>query len=70
MWTDNPLADFLAHDAEQEEALSRWPICECCGEPIQEDYYFTTDEGNICEECFERKFVDPYRDEHMQWIDY
>lgn len=70
VWTDDPLADFHRHDAMQEEALSRCPICACCKYPIQEDYCFETDMGDYCEECFEEKVLDALRDKCKKWIDY
>lgn len=34
-WTDDPVADFDRYDAEQQ--LDSLPVCECCGEPIQQE---------------------------------
>ena len=70
MWTNNPLADFHSYDAQREEALSRCPICQCCKEHIQEDYCYETDMGDYCEECFEEKIVEAFRDKHRKSIDY
>lgn len=50
MWTDNPVADFLRHDAEQTEALEKLPVCVDCGEPLQDDFYEICD-MQICEDC-------------------
>ena len=49
-YTDDPAADFLAHDTEQEKALAKLPHCDDCGEPIQDDeaYYYHGDV--ICED--------------------
>ncbi len=50
-WTDDPLADFYRHEAEQQKLLDKLPICYECGEPIQaEDCYEINDEL-ICPEC-------------------
>lgn len=68
MWTNEPLADFHRHDAMQEDRLSRCPICGCCGEPIQEDCYFETDEGIYCEECFDDEVVQAFKDECKKFI--
>ena len=38
------------HDAEQEAALEKLPVCSFCGEPIQDDYYFEIDGEIYCEE--------------------
>ena len=50
-YSDNPAADFLAHDIEQEKALAALPRCADCDEPIQDDdaYYYHGDW--VCESC-------------------
>jgi formylmethanofuran dehydrogenase subunit E len=39
------------YQAEQEALLAKLPICECCREPIQDDYLFDVDGELYCEEC-------------------
>jgi formylmethanofuran dehydrogenase subunit E len=61
MWTDDPIADFARHDAEQQEELEKLPVCSECGEPIQSEYCYEIDGEYICEECLEcnhKKTVD------------
>lgn len=51
------------HDAEQQKELKKLPVCEYCGEPIQEDHYFDFGDEVICESCLNgyfRKAVDDY----------
>lgn len=48
--TDDPHRDFDRWDAEQCEKLSKRPVCEYCGEHIQDDHYYYVDRI-ICEEC-------------------
>ncbi len=55
MVTNNPVADFARHDAEQENWLARRPICAFCKEHIQDDGAYETDEGLCCEDCLEDK---------------
>lgn len=55
MFTDDPYRDFLRHDAEQEKLLERLPICDSCGEHIQDDYLFEVDGNLLCEECMIRE---------------
>ena len=50
MFTDNPLNDFLRHDADQNEALEDSPRCSDCGEPIYDEYYDICGDY-ICEDC-------------------
>lgn len=63
MRTDDPIADFLAHDAEQQSKLDRLPKCDICGEPILDEYFYNIDGTYICEECLKseyRKCTDDY----------
>ena len=50
-YTDDPAADFLAHDIEHEKALENLPCCEDCGEPIQDDEAYYINGEWICEDC-------------------
>lgn len=51
MFTDDPIADFNRHDAEQQRWLDSRPKCAECGEPIQDDHYFDINDEPVCEEC-------------------
>ena len=59
MFTDDPTADFAAHDAEQEAWLLKFPVCECHGEPIQDDYLFDIDGELYCEAGMKERFRKP-----------
>lgn len=37
MWTSDPVWDAECYAAEQDRQTGRRPVCDCCGEPIQED---------------------------------
>lgn len=50
-WTDDPIADFHRHDAEQEAKLAKLPICCCCKNPIQQEKAVCNDDKYYCEEC-------------------
>jgi formylmethanofuran dehydrogenase subunit E len=52
-YTDDPLLDFDRHQADEEEWLSRRPICKDCGEHIQDETAYHNDGVWICHECFE-----------------
>lgn len=49
--TDDPIADFHRHDAELQEKLDKLPICECCGEPIQQEMAVYYNDQWCCEDC-------------------
>jgi hypothetical protein len=59
-YTDDPCADFLRHDREQERALARLPICCRCKEHIQGDVYDFYGEL-VCEECVSEYVYDNFR---------
>lgn len=54
--TDNPLADFERHDRAQAAELAKLPKCECCGEPIQDEYCYFINDDVICEDCMNENF--------------
>lgn len=51
--SDNPLADFMAREAEQESWLAERPVCADCDEPIQDDHCFEINGEYICPRCME-----------------
>lgn len=51
MWTDDPVADFCKHDAEQEAWLEKRPECCRCGEHIQDEYAVCINDEYYCEQC-------------------
>ena len=54
--TDDPLADFARHEAEQEAWLAKRPVCADCDEPIQDDHYFDINGEAICPDCMEGNY--------------
>ena len=49
--TDDPIADFLRHDAERQRQLDRLPKCAYCHEPIQDNHCYAIDGDLIHFEC-------------------
>jgi RNA polymerase-binding transcription factor DksA len=62
--TDDPIADFLARQRDIDERLERYPICECCGERIQDEKLYYIDGRFYCEECIEdcHKYTEDFED--------
>ena len=60
MRTDNPLRDFLRSSTKQEEWLESRPLCDDCGEYIQDEYYFEIEGKKFCESCIKN---------YKKWID-
>lgn len=61
MFSDDPLLDFDRYDRQQAEELAKLPICDCCGEPIQDEYCYEINGNLICEDRLDmyfRKAVD------------
>lgn len=51
MRTDDPIADFHRHDAEQAAWLETLPKCCECDQPIQDDYCYQVNGEYVCEGC-------------------
>ena len=45
-----------AYEAERERKLDKFPKCDCCGEPITDDYLYKIDGEFLCEECLNNKY--------------
>ena len=56
MYTDDPIADYERHEAEQERRLAELPVCEICGEPIQDEHLFLINDEFVCTACLIRDF--------------
>ena len=66
--TDDPIADFNRHDAEQERWLRSRPICCKCKEHIQESEAVKYKEKYYCEECEDSAWQE-IRKEYKESID-
>lgn len=56
MFSDDPLLDFDRYDRQQAEELAKLPICDCCGEPIQDDSCYEINGEYFCEDCLDMHF--------------
>lgn len=66
-FTNNPIADAERYAAEQEEELEKLPICECCGEPIQQEKAIYYNDQWCCEYC-EHDFWQNIRDDFLESV--
>ena len=51
------------HDDEQEKQLKELPVCDYCGEPVQDEYYYQINDEVICTRCLNeycRKVTEDY----------
>ena len=44
------------HDDEQEKHLKELPVCDYCGEPVQDEYYYQINDEVICTKCMNEQF--------------
>ena len=50
-YSDDPLVDFHRYDEEQQKLLERLPVCNCCGEHIQQEFALLLDGDWYCDDC-------------------
>lgn len=55
-YTDDPVADAEHYAAEQDRQLEKLPVCDYCGEPIQDEFFFLIDDEPICKSCLIHNF--------------
>ena len=55
IYTDDPVADFERHDAEQQSELDKLPQCDYCDAHI-DSYYYEIDNECLCENCMNEHF--------------
>ena len=63
--TGDPDADFMIRDMEQTMYEARLPVCDCCGEIINADFYWEIDGDILCEDCMNDRFRH-YTDDYAQ----
>lgn len=61
MWTDNPILDAEVYFDRLETQRQQLPKCDCCGEPIQDEFCYEFDGDLICDECFIEYCNEHYR---------
>ena len=50
---------FVQHDTEQDDWLRKLPLCECHGEPIQDEYLYDIGGEIYCERGMIEHFRKP-----------
>ena len=64
-YTDDAERDFARWDMEQARAEARLPVCDCCGEVINDDFYWEIDGEIFCEDCLNDRYRH-YADDYAQ----
>ena len=60
--SDDPVRDFLRHDAELADELEKLPKCGYCEHPIQDEKCYEFDGMLICSECL--------NEHHLRWTEH
>ena len=70
-YTDDPVADFHAYDAEQTAKLAKCPICYECGDEgyIQGEHYYLIEGKIYCEEHFEEYVNENFRKDTEDYVE-
>ena len=55
-FTDDPVRDWDRKCEEEDEWLAKLPVCDDCGEHIQDGYYYSIAGEIVCPDC-----IDNYR---------
>lgn len=55
---------WLEHEADQQDQLVKFPICDKCGEHIQSEYRYRIDGDLLCEDCFQRLVKEEFREDN------
>lgn len=55
-YTDDPVADHEAYEAELARLEKEVPVCDYCNRPVAEDFYYEINDEVICAECMEQHF--------------
>lgn len=64
-FTDNPVKDCDDYCDMQEKMLARLPVCECCGEPIQQEKAIYYNDQWICEGCEQYFYEEVIRNDYL-----
>lgn len=48
MYIGDPFLAFLDREDKHEKWLATRPICDMCGEPVQDDHYYTDGCIDVC----------------------
>lgn len=60
MRTADPFYDLARYEDECEDFESKCPVCDICGEPITDDYYYEVAGIKFHLDCADRRSVDSY----------
>lgn len=47
---------WKAHDSNQMDALEQLPVCDCCGEHIQDEHLYLISGEILCMDCLNDQY--------------
>ena len=50
-YTDDPVKDAERYAADRDEELEQLPVCDYCGEHIQDEFCYKIDDDILCRKC-------------------
>ena len=54
IYTDDPIRDHYNYETEVAAWQSMLPVCDCCGNPIQDDCYYQAEPDlRLCARCWD-----------------
>lgn len=69
--TDDPVADQISYQYDLEQRLRRYPRCECCEEPIINDYFYEVEGRRYCSKaCRNRAYTNELLDRLIKGTGY
>lgn len=54
--TDDPARDWDSYCAAQADEQGPLPVCEECGDEIEDEYVFVINDAIICEDCLNKNY--------------
>lgn len=51
MLSNDPCYDWDVFCFREQQIADLAPVCDCCGEPIVENYFYAIDGEIFCDEC-------------------
>lgn len=47
---------YREHESMEQDELLKFPVCDCCEDPIKQDTFFLINGFKFCEQCLKDEF--------------
>ena len=51
MFSSDPIVDAMRHDMEIEHEQEKLPVCDACGQTIDDDRFWRINGETLCDDC-------------------